>query len=143
MVTASGFLHLFDAMSKCSAGSKAHSSLALHDATIEAADGGSTAPHTIQVRYAARGGLFSSPTVFTYKADNSDQQAEWVEHMRRFAHGPAPRPSSPISPSAAAAAPAAKSPVAGSSRPQSPSAAAVHAPQSAAASNASAEAAHQ
>jgi len=112
VLTASGFLHLYRDKSK----QKVHSSHSLGDCAVESGDAAHPQLHTVKLTFAARGGLFSSPTVVFLKAANDDEQMEWVTQMQKFATHTAPTQASdaaaaangsgsaPASPAAAAAA---------------------------------------
>lgn len=118
VVTASGFLHVFaDRAPK----SSPRSSLFLGEASVDSVEG-----CVIQLRFASKGGLFSSPTTLQFKAENADQQAEWVVHMQKHQAAAGGGNSSPSSPSSAGAAAGAAEPQPAS--PRSPAAYAVEAP---------------
>jgi hypothetical protein len=96
VVTASGFLHLFDDRSK----KQVHSSISLADCVVE--HGESVHPLALQITVAAKkGGLFSSPTVLYFKADNADEQQEWQILMQK--HSQAQIANAPAAGGAAAA----------------------------------------
>ena len=119
VVTASGFLHLFaDKAPK----SSPRSSLFLGDASVENLEG-----CVIQLRFSSKGGLFSSPTIMQFKAENPDQQAEWSVHMQKH-QASASGAQSPTSPSSGAAPAAAGAADPQPASPRSPAAYAVEAP---------------